>query len=67
MIDYNRALLIAVFSKVIDFTNKMDKGLINPNQCRYFCVQYFGNPTYITSKLGFYDNDVCPSIFHAGN
>ena len=38
MIDDNGAVLIAVFLQGIDFTKKMDKGIINTNQCRSFGV-----------------------------
>ena len=38
MINDDGALLIALFGQGIDFTKKMDKGLINPNQCRLFGV-----------------------------
>ena len=34
MIDTYGAVLITVFVKGPDFTNKTENGLINPNQCR---------------------------------
>ena len=58
IVDGVGALFIAVFGKVIDFTNKMDKGLINPNQYRSFGVQCVDDPTDITRKLGFYANNM---------
>ena len=58
MIDHDGAVSIAVLVKGLDFTDKMDKGLINPNQCRSFGVQCFNNPTDTTRKLVFYANNV---------
>ena len=34
MINYNVAVLIALFGKRNDLTRKVEKGLINPNKCR---------------------------------
>jgi len=42
----------------LDFKKKMDKGIINSNQCRSFGVQCVDDPTDPTRKLGFYVNDV---------
>mmetsp|Transcript_15996 Transcript_15996/g.23840 ORF Transcript_15996/g.23840 Transcript_15996/m.23840 type:complete len:787 (+) Transcript_15996:5053-7413(+) len=58
MFDGDGAPFIAVFGQGLDFTKKMDKGLINPNQCRSFGVQCVDDPTDPTRKLGFYAEDV---------
>ena len=38
-IDDNGAVFIVLFGQVLDFTKKMDKIIINTNQCRSFGVQ----------------------------
>ena len=57
MIDDDGAIFIAVFGQGLDFTDKMDKSLINPNQCRSFGVQCVDDPTDPTRRLGFYSDD----------
>ena len=58
MIDDDGAVFITVFGQGIDFTEKIERGLINPNKCRSFGVQFFDNPTDTTRGLVFYSNNV---------
>ena len=58
MIDYNGTLFIVVFGQGLDFTSKMNKGIINTNQCISFGVQCIDKPTDPTRKLVFYSNNV---------
>ena len=58
MIDDNSDLLITVFVQELDLNIKMDKGLINTNQCKSFGFQRVDNPTDITRKLIFYANNI---------
>ena len=53
MIDDDGAVFITVFGQGIDFTEKIERGLINPNKCRSFGVQFFDNPTDTTRELVF--------------
>ena len=52
MVDDDVAVIVAVFGQGIDFNNKMNKGIIDPNQCRSFGVQCVDDPTYTTRKIG---------------
>ena len=58
MIDDDSTVIIAVFVKVLNFTKKMDEGLINPNQFISFGVKWVDDPTDPTRKLVFYANNV---------
>ena len=44
IIDNDGAVFISVFVQGLDFTNKMDKILINPNQCISFSAQLILEP-----------------------
>ena len=52
------AVFVALFGQEIEFTNKMYKGIINPNQCKSFGVQCVDDPTDPTRKLVFYAKNV---------
>ena len=54
MIGEGSTLFITVLGQVLDFTRKVNKGLININKCRSFGVQYVEEPTDPTSKLVFF-------------
>ena len=58
MVDDNGTVFIAVFGQGINYTKKMYKGIMNPNQCRSFGVHFFDNSTGPTRKLVFYANNV---------
>ena len=66
MIDDNGAVFVTLFGKGLDFTNKLDRSLINPNQCISFGLQCVNGPTDPTRKLLFYANNVFLTIFMQG-
>ena len=66
MIDYNGTLFIVVFGQGLDFTSKMNKGIINTNQCISFGVQCIDKPTDPTRKLVFYSNNVFLPLYSQG-
>ena len=52
------AVFVELFGQEIDFTNKMHKGIIIPNQRNSLGVQCVDDPTYTTRKLVFYAKNV---------
>ena len=58
IIDDNSAVFITVFVQGLDFTKKMYKVLINPNQCISFGVHWVDDPTNPKIKLVFYSGNV---------
>ena len=50
MNDDDGAVYVTLFGQVLDFTNKIYKGLINPNQWKSFGFQFVDDPTDTTSK-----------------
>ena len=53
MIDDDGTLFLFVFGQGLNFTKKMDKGPVNPNQCILFGVQCVDNPTDPTRNWDF--------------
>ena len=64
--DDNGTVFIVVFGQGLNFTKKMDKGLINNNQCRSLDVQCFNDPTNTKRKLVFYAKNVSLPLYMQG-
>ena len=45
-------VIILIFDQGLWFGNRMEKILINPNQCRAFCIKICDNPTNQHRPLG---------------
>ena len=64
--DRNGKIYILIFGQGLWFGDRMDRSLINPNQCRSFGVSVCDDPTDPHRSLGFYTDQVTVELYMEG-